>query len=250
MNNDQKRYAAVVWTKIITEFSSRSLTFQDDKLPAVSALAQEVQKKSGWTYKSGLWLEDIHQGLLWEASGGGGRNAMYQAPSWSWASQDSPVSQGTGLFNETLGRIAEIIECSVVPRDDDPFGCITSGFLRIHGPWKMVRDWTGFTPYVRRQSGLYKTHLYSFASWTELSRDSRPHHPTQLICNLDGDNPGPPEGTAESISLIQISKTAPEKKKEGIFPALILQAVHGTESTFHRCGIAQAPVAGGHAEKG
>jgi hypothetical protein len=253
LSDAQKRSAEVVWSEVIWQFSPRSLTFSDDKLPAVSAVAREIQKKTGWTYKAGLWLEDMHQSLLWEVRDKGRRSAMYRAPSWSWACLDSLVLQGSQLLNhKTTESIAEIRECSVVPQDGDLFGCITSGFLRIRGPWKMVKDWTGFTPYInRRGNGPYKTYLYSYPSrYPELSRNHASLNPTQLIYNLDEDNPEPSEALTKRISLIQISKIPSKKKKDEIILALVLQAVEGTVNTFQRRGIAQAPTADGHAEKG
>jgi hypothetical protein len=113
----------------------------------------------------------------------------------------------------------------------------------------MVRYWTGFTPYVHRLSGGYRTHLYGLAPETKrLLRDYHPLHPTQPIFNLGEDNP---ELSEEDISLISGSKTlSTEKGNEKIFLALILQAVERTENTFQHCGIAQVPTAEDHAEKG
>jgi hypothetical protein len=54
-----------VWYQVVHEFSRRSLTFPDDKLPAISALATKVQSINGDEYIAGLWRNDILRGLLW-----------------------------------------------------------------------------------------------------------------------------------------------------------------------------------------
>lgn len=83
-------YEGEHWNQTVYEFSAKALTFNADKLPALSALAKETQKKTGWAYVAGLWKEDLHAGILWEASVPGVRR---RAPSWSWASIDFSAQQ-------------------------------------------------------------------------------------------------------------------------------------------------------------
>jgi hypothetical protein len=51
------------WCLLIEEYSKRSLTRHTDKLPALSGLAHEVQKRSGYVYCAGHWSEDLHISL-------------------------------------------------------------------------------------------------------------------------------------------------------------------------------------------
>lgn len=46
----------------------KTFTFPEDKLPAISGLARVTAKKSGSKYLAGLWMEDLHIGLLWKDS--------------------------------------------------------------------------------------------------------------------------------------------------------------------------------------
>lgn len=88
------------WNEIVQEYTSRKLTNGSDKLLAISALADQVhtglkQKHSDLTYLAGLfvipksiwsWIDQ----LVWTSWSHGIRdNAIYRAPSWSWACLDT-----------------------------------------------------------------------------------------------------------------------------------------------------------------
>jgi hypothetical protein len=140
-----------LWYGIVNEFTARSISFNEDKFPAISGVAKEVQRNSGHTYKAGLWLEDIHMGLLWSSlKPGTTKTASYIAPSWSWASlnfddRDYPYYETLratyhhDLHNYALtSHAAEIINVSVANVDDDPFGQVLSGSLTIQGPCQKI----------------------------------------------------------------------------------------------------------------
>ncbi|KAM7187546.1 Heterokaryon incompatibility protein (HET) domain containing protein [Naviculisporaceae sp. PSN 640] len=91
------------WYKTIEQYSTCELTFPDkDRIKAVAGMAKEVGRvladRAGEvvmhdglhheTYLAGLWLRDIHHGLLWEEDALAPRwsVAVAEAPSWSWAS--------------------------------------------------------------------------------------------------------------------------------------------------------------------
>ncbi|KAH6855075.1 hypothetical protein B0I37DRAFT_401923 [Chaetomium sp. MPI-CAGE-AT-0009] len=95
------------WYRTIELYSSCDLTKPDkDRILAVAGLAKEVGRiladRTGEavvdgvhheTYLSGLWLLDLHHGLLWEEdhSAPPWTTAVDTAPSWSWASLMMPV---------------------------------------------------------------------------------------------------------------------------------------------------------------
>jgi len=61
----------------------------------------------------------------------------YQAPSWSWASINAPVDD---MYDEEVRKeaakspVAAVVEINVTRKDENEFGQITGGFLRILGP--------------------------------------------------------------------------------------------------------------------
>ena len=91
------------WYHALEVYSACHLTKPDqDRILAVAGLAKEVARILGNTkpvgtipaggqneiYTSGLWLRDIHHGLLWEESHSAQpwTTRVRGAPSWSWAS--------------------------------------------------------------------------------------------------------------------------------------------------------------------
>lgn len=101
--NEERRQA---WLDIRAEYTSRKLTCGRDKLAAISAIAFEIAKETGWTYLAGLWKEHLVLDLHWSrdpqstVSRPGKddptnplypRPSEYRAPSWSWASIDGRV---------------------------------------------------------------------------------------------------------------------------------------------------------------
>ena len=83
------------WFKVIHDYSNRSLSMPNDKLPAVSAIARWIFGGSGNNYLAGLPNTALHAGLAWMSYTASGQKhpvPVYRAPSWSWASTDYPVS--------------------------------------------------------------------------------------------------------------------------------------------------------------
>ena len=90
-----------MWTEIVKVYSLRLLTIEKDVLPALSGIAQAMQKKTGDRYVAGLWASTLPLALLWSPAnynpkswqvwiprnrGPARRTSTYCAPTWSWAS--------------------------------------------------------------------------------------------------------------------------------------------------------------------
>lgn len=106
-------FLANSWEMIVTQFTCRSLTFPDDRLPGVQGLASELLKHLspdiGGDYVAGVFTNCLPRLLLWSRSNVPGTldwpegqdNAeprpiiqterSKRAPTWSWASVDYPV---------------------------------------------------------------------------------------------------------------------------------------------------------------
>ncbi|KAH8649417.1 heterokaryon incompatibility protein-domain-containing protein [Tricladium varicosporioides] len=77
------------WYNTISHYTKCKLTREEDKLVAISGLAREVQRLTGWEYAAGLWKERIEVQLLWYCLQGHKlvpKEIEYRAPTWSWAS--------------------------------------------------------------------------------------------------------------------------------------------------------------------
>ncbi|KAI1168130.1 HET-domain-containing protein [Nemania serpens] len=81
------------WWYMSSEYTSCSLTFQTDKLIAISGLVQKLGSRLHITYMKGVWKEFLHRSVLWSART---EDLQYLplvgAPSWSWASRKGPIN--------------------------------------------------------------------------------------------------------------------------------------------------------------
>ncbi|RSM01931.1 hypothetical protein CEP52_008259 [Fusarium oligoseptatum] len=147
--NNQHLYKEA-WKNIVAIYCHRNLTFPEDKLPAISALASQVRHLSVQSggepgrYLAGIWEHDMLDQLIWLTSPTESRPVRcipYRAPSWSWASVECPVlfpdprsGLSLGELESTESLQLEMIDCSVAPRSAlVPLGQVTTGRLRVRG---------------------------------------------------------------------------------------------------------------------
>ena len=80
-------YGLEFWCNLITNFSSRSISYASDQMPALAGLAREFAHPALSSYLARLWTEDLFQGLSWAISCPNPIQATttseYLAPSWS-----------------------------------------------------------------------------------------------------------------------------------------------------------------------
>ncbi|KIY03971.1 uncharacterized protein Z520_00663 [Fonsecaea multimorphosa CBS 102226] len=93
-----------VWSRIVEAYMECKLSYGEDKLVAISGIAQKVAEATEERYLAGLWDNALlPQSLLWcvlgrrQADGtpslrsGSAGDVDYRAPSWSWASLEAKV---------------------------------------------------------------------------------------------------------------------------------------------------------------
>jgi hypothetical protein len=59
------RFSLYFWYKAIERYSHRELTFENDRLSAISGLAEVFTKHNSDEYVAGLWKGDLISGLCW-----------------------------------------------------------------------------------------------------------------------------------------------------------------------------------------
>lgn len=83
------------WYEMVTQYSRKHLTRSGDRLPAIWALAQRFQDRTGDEYCSGLWKDDLLTGLLFKRfqprPSSCHTSQLSCGPSWSWASTECRV---------------------------------------------------------------------------------------------------------------------------------------------------------------
>ncbi|KAK8079477.1 hypothetical protein PG997_007295 [Apiospora hydei] len=117
------------WHNAVFQYSSRDMTFPNDKLPAISGL---VKWMSEWrvqdVYLAGLWKSTLINDMCWHRDAGAFTGTLpwvlprlYRAPSFSWASVDGLVGywhrekpidpvRGDNERAQNVYPVAEVIE--------------------------------------------------------------------------------------------------------------------------------------------
>lgn len=97
---ERKAVALRRWYSILGDYTTRAMRDPNDKLTAISGIAQSLHETLQCRYLFGLWETDMIRGLLWtdnlllspkERAVALRRPETYRAPSWSWASVDGPI---------------------------------------------------------------------------------------------------------------------------------------------------------------
>ncbi|CAG7555310.1 unnamed protein product [Fusarium equiseti] len=132
--DDRGRRLSLAWHNLVMDYSKNSITYEQDKLPAISGLASLFAQQLGTAYHAGLWSSTLLSDLLWTANPGDyavNRPLEYRAPLWSWASVKCPV--------EYLPGWVESPEVTVIAAEAHPviercqFGKVSGGFIRLRG---------------------------------------------------------------------------------------------------------------------
>lgn len=151
------------WRRIVEQYSSKTLRFENDIFPALQGVAKSMQK--GRDYLAGLW-DDTHllSNLLWQTRDPssrrnfssvmyskaqkpwnppariiqGPRPHIWRAPSWSWASVTKPVIFEVQC-SEPYEKLASIISIQTEPLTADPLSQLQSGRLFLKGRCAMAR---------------------------------------------------------------------------------------------------------------
>jgi hypothetical protein len=123
------------WINLIHEYSESKLSFDKDRLAALSGLARRCYVGSRGRigrYCAGLWGSHLHEHLTWQRSGSFDKHmtrraSTYPPPSWSWASINAPVMWESITLPPACFEVVEIDMNPVL----DPYGVVNGGRLRL-----------------------------------------------------------------------------------------------------------------------
>jgi len=238
------------WYRTVVEFTSRNLTYEQDRLPAISGIAKRFGTAVNDNYHAGLWRKDMVFGLLWyvireevECT-----SNLARAPSWSWASVNGEVYYFLvsldGYTNRTsLYPLVDILDVSdPTTCKDHPFGVTSSASLSLSGVLLaelqdehvnsglvLIRNGIRFADF-----GILTSHFWDPDGPEEAPLTYLP------VCVYYGYTP---EGTEGNGGLNKISwersmeTEAGEFKSRGMLPCLVLQAIEGSQDTYRRVGL-------------
>lgn len=137
------------WRNVVSEFTTRDITFTSDRLPATSGMAAAFHRSTSATYAFGLWKEDFARDLLWyvepdkiselglETPHPSSRHSTFYAPSWSWASVTGPVRYD--WFYTGHQPLVELLEITCIPATENQYGPAKSAVAVLRGRIAPVR---------------------------------------------------------------------------------------------------------------
>lgn len=138
LSQDDQSKRFNIWAEVIRAYTSRNLTFETDRLPALSGTAQRFQTSYSGRYLGGLWESDLPSALLWNDIADPSKpqyvTPSNTAPSWTWLSLP-----GRRVFPKFRSErqphvIAQVrhVECHTTTAD--PYGQISGGHLVLEAP--------------------------------------------------------------------------------------------------------------------
>ena len=120
------------WRTLVTRYSKMGLTYETDKLPALSGLAKQMNRVTKDTYVAGLWKSSLPIDLLWKVDIPQDPLPQWRAPSWSWASVKSSAYYGNELADTCEPRQhLRILVATQVPVGENDMGEISAAFLVV-----------------------------------------------------------------------------------------------------------------------
>ena len=136
------------WGRVVEMYSASHLTFQKDKIIALSGMVEHMQHILQDEFCAGLWRRRIEMQLAWysdQDSSGRRRSDPLRAPTWSWLSMSTPVKYTDidGYRGYDIIERAAVTEVELDNVADEELGEVTRGYLRMRcilNPVKLCTD--------------------------------------------------------------------------------------------------------------
>ncbi|EEU35828.1 uncharacterized protein NECHADRAFT_77212 [Fusarium vanettenii 77-13-4] len=139
------------WHTLVDEFSKRSLTLPEDRLPAIGGIAERFGLQSEDRYLAGIWQSHLPSGLLWivDRFARGSPQTLPQAsawvaPTWSWASTMRPIN-GRVFVDSGISQV-DILRVNIrAVAEGAVYGKVIYGSLTLRGvvipvDWKLPQE--------------------------------------------------------------------------------------------------------------
>lgn len=140
------------WNDLTIYYASRELTVPNDKLVALSGLANNMKARlqqlrpGPHRYLAGHWEETLMDTLLWSVEEPVRRPLQYRAPSWSWACLDGDIDFSSCDDRETI-PFASVVSVEMTHPGKEDTGEVDGGILTLKGPCALARlDLNPFGP--------------------------------------------------------------------------------------------------------
>lgn len=200
--------------QLVEMYCKRSLTLEDDMLPAFSGISSHLSPHFG-DYLAGLWEKDFRTGLLWSGLTMRGRDAFrrsatYRAPSWSWAAGQGRVEFPMRMPDVPASRSVQLVDKHIVLRDEtNPYREVSYASLTLRGlTTPVVRSRPELVGLTENDNCGWSRNIFTSDNGNSPIRskclDPIDNNPSPPIVRRDETSPGsgPTDGTAAYLALL------------------------------------------------
>ncbi|KAK3373236.1 heterokaryon incompatibility protein-domain-containing protein [Lasiosphaeria ovina] len=236
------------WFDIVAAYSEGALTVPTDKLIALSGVAELVQERAQAPYIAGLWNAGaLALQLLWMVKEPVEKQALFCAPSWSWASANGRIGlatktdiETTQLSDKDIAFESEVESVSVFYKHQSVSTTrsqIDAGSLTIKGPGAQV--------YLREVQSRGDGRTVYLSLTKTPSNDQEEEAPLRLARDWDygseSDQPAESVFVAMHVMTVRIQHIAAHNSDDETqrFYGLVLRqkSTDGSEAIFERVGV-------------
>lgn len=131
-------FLMLAWDAACRDYSRRKLTYQTDKLPALSGLARHFGSRCREDrYVAGIWLSQLPRALFWtvprdERPEGRPPPTESGVPSWSWMSCAAPVEPSKVEDSYYIADVATTL-VDYQHKTADQYGEMAKAYLHVFG---------------------------------------------------------------------------------------------------------------------
>lgn len=126
------------WTYLVQNYTNRSISFPQDRLLAISGIAEKFSHMTHYRWAAGLWEEQLPLTLLWHVEEKEELHTVpngYCCPSWSWASQSNAVVFVPAYTPESeYVVVSKLLDIDCKTMNNNTFGDVPYGNVRIAAP--------------------------------------------------------------------------------------------------------------------
>lgn len=207
---------------VVGTYSARKLTFEKDRMVAISAIAKATYLNRRIDYIAGLWKDCIIPGLLWARSSPGRKSTAGICPSWSWASQESSINYNLGLASfgrseadKFLPDQPKVIDIHVETEPANPFADVRHGYIKL--------DTITTVGWVMRK--FLRPYNYSDKCQMLLVSEESLPRIWEMVVTMDDD-----DRAHEKVTIAVLSYD------DRFWDMLVLEPVPGKEQVYRRIG--------------
>jgi hypothetical protein len=122
------------WRKTVLEYTTLNLTYESDRLPALSALAARMlRRREGVGYIAGMWRDSLLADLAWTRGHRLYPRSETLLPSWSWA-----ATRGAVLYQAVLRPMVELVDLNYTSHGPPQLGKVRDAKITLRAPFRKV----------------------------------------------------------------------------------------------------------------